>query len=112
MQNGQANQSELCCDCRSALARLRLTERATEHRGHFDLDLLAQALYSKLRHRLPCPREIQCLRTGQRGLDGRSESTECRVDVSQTLVATFNRQVGQIDIHRQPRQVTDKKIDR
>ena len=37
---------------------------------------------------------------------------QCLIDVAQALLATLDRQVGKIDVHRQPWQVTDKQIDR
>ena len=37
---------------------------------------------------------------------------QCFFDVAQTLCTTLDRQIGEIDVHRQPRQVADEEVDR
>lgn len=112
MEHGHLGETGLFGHGCGGFSLLRLENGAAQDGRHFDLNALSAAAHLKLCGALTRSPGEQSPRTAQRCLNSGAKSMQCFVDVAQTISTTLDRQLGEIDVHRQPRQVADKEVDR
>ena len=82
-----------------------------QRRPAIDLNALAAAAHLKLCGALTFSPREQNPRIAKHCTNSGAKAMQCFVDVAQTLCTGLDRQIGEIDIYRQPRQVADKEVD-
>ena len=92
---------------------LRLEHAAAQHRRDLDLDLRSAFTNEELVDRAFLSQHSGLNASDRKGgLDTLTDATQRSLDVRKRLCSVRDRQIGEVDVDRQPRKVSDEQVDR